>query len=129
MKVVVTDRRFPNKDPYTETVSAANGGLVYEDCQNEQDVIDACRDATVVMTFKAPITRDAIKKMQNVRLIIRNVTGYDNVNVGAATEHRIPVSNIPDYCTEEVASHEISLMLSAAHQLIYAHRDLQDQDG
>lgn len=129
MKVVVTDRRFTDRDPYTEAVEAAGGELVYADCASEQDVIDACRDATVVLTFKAPITRDVIEEMENARLIIRNGTGYDNVDVSAATDHGIPVSNIPDYCTEEVASHAITLMLAAAHEVAKADRELREAEG
>lgn len=129
MKVVVTDRRFSDRDPYSEAVEDAGGELVYADCQSQQDVVDACRDATVVMTFKAPITRDVIEQMEQARLIVRNGTGYDNVDVTAATDHGIPVSNIPNYCTEEVASHAFTLMLSAAHEIVRADRDLRNADG
>lgn len=129
MKVVVTDRRFADRDPYTEPVRAAGGELVYADCRSERDVLEACRDAAVVLTFKAPITRDVIAEMEDARLIVRNGTGYDNVDVTAATEHGIPVSNIPNYCTEEVASHAITLMLSAAHGVVRADRDLRESDG
>lgn len=129
MDVVVTDRRFPDRDPYTEAVREAGAELIYADCRSEADVIEACGDATVVMTFKAPITRDVIEAMEDVRLIVRNGTGYDNVDVNAATEHGIPVSNIPDYCTEEVASHTIALMLAVAHNVVQADRNLRDVDG
>lgn len=129
MKVVVTDRRFTDRNPYAKPVRTAGDEIIYADCQNEQDVIDACRDATVVMTFKAPITREVIEEMSHARLIIRNGTGYDNVDVTAATDHSIPVSNIPNYCIEEVASHAITLMLAAAHEVVRADRDLRESEG
>jgi D-3-phosphoglycerate dehydrogenase len=129
MKVVVTDRRFSDRDPYTDPVRAAGEELVYANCQSQQDVVEACRDATVVVAFKAPITREVIENMENARLIVRNGTGYDNVDVTAATEHGIPVSNIPNYCTEEVASHAITLMLAVAHEVVRADHDLRTADG
>lgn len=129
MHVVVTDRRFDDREPYTDPVQDAGGELVYADCQSHQDVIDACREATVVVTFKAPITREVIEAMDRARLILRNGTGYDNVDVTAATEHGIPVSNIPAYCTEEVASHAITLALAVAHEVVAADRDLRTADG
>lgn len=129
MKVVVTDRRFTDRDPYADPVRAAGGELVYADCQRHRDVVEACRDATVVLTFKAPITREAIEEMENARLIVRNGTGYDNVDVTAATDHGILVSNIPNYCTEEVASHAITLMLAVAHEVVRADRDLRESEG
>lgn len=129
MKVVVTDRRFPDRDPYTEAVREAGADLRYADCRSEEDVLEACRDAAVVVTFKAPITRSVIEGMEEARLILRNGTGYDNVDVTAATERGIPVSNIPDYCTEEVASHAITLMLAAAHNVVQADQNLRGADG
>lgn len=129
MKVVVTDRRFADREPYAEAVSAAGGELAYADCRTEADVVEACRDATVVLTFKAPITSDVIEAMTRARLIVRNGTGYDNVDVSAATRRGIPVSNVPDYCTEEVATHAFTLMLAAAHQVVRADRSLRGADG
>jgi D-3-phosphoglycerate dehydrogenase len=129
VKVTITDRRFPDREPYTEPVQATGNELEYAECHSEQDVIEACRDATVVLTFKAPISRAVIQEMEECKLIIRNGTGYDNVDVNAATEHGIPVSNIPNYCTEEVASHSITLMLAAAHEVVRADRDLRSAEG
>lgn len=129
MKVVVTDRRFTEQEPYREPVEAAGGELVYADCRTHAEVVDACRDATVVITFKAPITAAVIDEMDETRLILRNGTGYDNVDVSAATAAGIPVSNIPGYCTPEVASHALALAFAAAHEIVAADRDLRAADG
>lgn len=129
MDVVITDRRFPDRDPYRTAVTKAGGTLEYADLSSEADVIDTCRDAVVVVTFKAPITRAVIEAMESCRLIIRNGTGYDNVDIAAATEHAIPVANIPDYCTEEVASHAIALMLAVSHRVVRSDRTLREADG
>lgn len=129
MQVVVTDRRFTDEEPYREPVEAAGGELVYADCHRLEDVVEACRDATVVVTFKAPITEAVIDGMTEARLVLRNGTGYDNVDVRAATEAGIPVSNVPGYCTQEVASHAIALAFAAAHEVVAADRDLRRADG
>jgi D-3-phosphoglycerate dehydrogenase len=128
MKVVVTDRRFPDEEPYRPAVEAAGGELVAPDCRDVADVIEACRDATVVVTFKAPITAEVIEAMADARLILRNGTGYDNVSVPAATAAGIPVSNVPGYCTPEVASHALALAFAAAHDVVAADRDLRTAD-
>lgn len=125
MKVVVTDRRFPDQEPYREPIEASGGELVYADCRTRDDVVEACRDATVVVTFKAPITEAVIEEMTEASLILRNGTGYDNVNVPAATAAGIPVSNVPGYSTPEVASHAIALAFAAAHEVVAADRDLR----
>jgi D-3-phosphoglycerate dehydrogenase len=129
MKVAITDRRFSDREPYAHPVEAAGGELVVANCRTETDVREACRDATVAVTFKAPITREVIEAMTEARLILRNGTGYDNVDVTAATEHGIPVSNVPDYCTEEVATHAFALMLSAAHEVVQRDGELREAEG
>ena len=43
--------------------------------------------------------------------------GYDSVDLAAARAHRIPVCNVPDYGTEEVADHAIALTLALCRQL------------
>ncbi len=52
-----------------------------------------------------------------VKLIVRAGIGYDNVNVPAAHRHGIEVSNVPDYCTDEVADHTLLLLLAAERRL------------
>lgn len=129
MEVVVTDRRFTECDPYSQAVEDAGGELTYAECETLDDVVEACRDATVVVTFKAPITAEVIREMSEARLVLRNGTGHDNVDVRAATDADIPVSVIPDYCTQEVAEHAVTLALAAAHDVVEADRDLRSSEG
>src|SRR5687767_10878796 len=73
------------------------------------DIADA--DALIVSHFPR-ISRHMIAALQRVRVIHRNGVGYDNIDVDAAREHGIPVCNVPDYGTEEVADHAILLTLA-----------------
>ncbi|GAB3413901.1 C-terminal binding protein [Haloparvum alkalitolerans] len=129
MRVVLTDRRFTDQEPYREAVEAAGGELVAVEAETEAEVVAACRDADVVVTFKAPISRAAIEAMGDCRLIMRNGAGFDNVDVAAASEHGIPVSNVPGYGNDDVASHAIALMHAAAHEIVHADRDVRESEG
>ena len=51
------------------------------------------------------------KLLLNFKAIVRMGVGYDNVDIKAAGRLGIPVCNIPDYGTEEVADHSLSLIL------------------
>lgn len=62
-----------------------------------------------------------------VKLIVRAGIGYDNVDVPAAHRYGIDVSNVPDYCAEEVADHTL-LMLLAAERRLPTVRDLGEHD-
>ncbi len=55
-------------------------------------------------------------------LLVRHGIGYDNVDVGAATERGILVANTPDAPTESTAEHTVTLLLAAARRLLVADR-------
>lgn len=63
------------------------------------------------------ITAAEIAQMPNCRAIIRNGVGYDSVDTAAAAAAGIPVCNVPDYGTEEVADHTLALTLALYRQL------------
>lgn len=129
MRVVVTDRRFPDRDPYGDVVADAGGELVYADCETEADAVELCRDADVIVAGFVPITERVLDAAGDLRLVLRHAAGYDNVDVRAATARGIPVSNVPGYASADVASHAIALALAAAHDVVYADRRLRAGPG
>ncbi len=129
MKVIVTERRFPKIDPYKESVESAGGEVIYADFKTEDDLVEGLKDATVVVTFKAPITRRVIESMKCCRLILRNGAGFDNVDIRAANEHGIPVSSMRGYVNDELSEHVIALMLAAARDIPYADKSMRDNNG
>ncbi len=58
------------------------------------------------------LTADVIAKLERCRVIVRVGVGFDNVDLEAAGKQAIPVCNVPDYGTADVADHAIALMLS-----------------
>lgn len=145
MRVHITDRRlsdpdlwdrFPDpyeqyeaRDPFTAPVEAIGGEVTHGSADTEDELIEECAGADVVVTFKAPLTRRVIESFDGVRLVVRNGVGYDNVDVAAATERGIPVSNVPGNCNHEMASHAFALLLAAAHELVRYDRALRAGDG
>lgn len=136
-KVVVTDRRshvagvsrgsesYEGPDPYVEAVEALGGTVEFGEFTTEEEVARGVADATVVVTFQAPISRYVIEHMANVELVLRSGVGVDHVDLAAATEHGIPVANVPGAGREAIASHTVALMLAAAHDVAYADRALR----
>jgi phosphoglycerate dehydrogenase-like enzyme len=61
---------------------------------------------------EAPIDRAALRSLPNCRVIVRCGTGYDQIDIVAAGERGIPVFNVPDYGTREVADHAMALTLA-----------------
>ncbi|MDP6903427.1 MAG: C-terminal binding protein [Verrucomicrobiota bacterium] len=73
-------------------------------------------DALIIWQ-NANITENTISRMKHCRALIRNGVGYDSVDIEAAARAGIPVCNVPDYGTEEVADHAIALSLALTRQL------------
>jgi len=140
MRVVVTDRPFPQPNPYldllqetddlySDAISPSEDELVYAECKTEDETVEACREADVIITFIAPITERVLEAAGDLELVIRQGAGYDNIDVQAATARGIPVSNAPDYGSADVASHGIALALAASHDIVTGDRGLRKNEG
>lgn len=73
------------------------------------------------------VTLDAatITRLERCKIIVRCGTGYNNIDVGAASARGIPVCNTPDYGTAEVADHTIALLLALERGLLPFDRALR----
>ncbi len=71
----------------------------------------------LLLWHNIPVGPDVIARLKNCRALIRNGTGYDSVDTAAAAARGIPVCNVPDYGTEEVADHAIALTLALCRQI------------
>lgn len=99
-----------------------NIDYVAQACHTEDEVVDMCANADAMVTSWVQVRGKAIAVMPRCRVIARIGTGFDNVDVEAAGAAGIPVTNVPDFCTEEVANHAIMLLLNCA-------RDFYRLDG
>lgn len=84
-------------------------------CKSQTEVMDSEAVATadvIVMWHTLKANAALIAKMTKARAIVRVGVGYDNIDLDAASLHGIPVCNVPDYGTEEVADHAMCLLLS-----------------
>jgi phosphoglycerate dehydrogenase-like enzyme len=76
------------------------------------------RDADALILWHGPLVdATVIAQMKKCRAIIRNGVGFDSVDIAAAAKAGIPVCNVPDYGTEEVADHALALTLALYRQL------------
>jgi D-3-phosphoglycerate dehydrogenase len=118
--VVITDTVFPNLDRTREILSRATELRVLKD-SSAASIVEAVGDADSVLVTYAKITGEIVRQMRRCRIIARCGIGVDNVDVEAATRSGIIVTNVPDYCIEEVSDHALALLLAFARKLIPAN--------
>ena len=125
-KVVITDYDFGDVRVEREILEAAGAEVVALQAKTEADLFEAAPDCAAMINQYARIGRDTISRMQKCEVIARYGVGVDIVDVAAATDRKIPVTNVQDYCTEEVADHAISLWLALARKLFDYNRATHD---
>lgn len=82
-------------------------------CQSELD--GKVEDADALMVYHYLVhPRNRIESLRNCKAIVRPGVGYDNIDIKAAAEKGIPVCNVPDYGTEEVADSAMGMALTLA---------------
>lgn len=88
-------------------------------CRTEEELIDACRDADAILLGPYEMmTRRVLAELHKCRIISHYGIGYDNVDCQAATEKGIIVTNVPDYCLQEVSDHTMALLLACNRRLL-----------
>lgn len=69
-------------------------------------------DGIVHCRSRNKVTAELIQTLENVRIIVQAGVGTDHIDIAACSERRVPVCNVPDYGTREIADHAIALMLN-----------------
>ena len=115
---VVTDHDFPNLDPEERVLRPLGVRLEVLNAADRSTVRSALSRADAVINQFAPLDADLIATMSRCLVIVRYGVGYDTIDVSAATQAGICVANVPDYGTQEVALHTISLLLALHRRLL-----------
>ena len=71
-----------------------------------------------IMTCWAQVSAAAIGASPSLAIVARLGVGLDNIDVAEATRRGIWVTNVPDYCVEEVSDHAVGMLLAWARGLV-----------
>ena len=116
MKLVVLDGKTlnPGDNPWTPLESF--GVLEVYDRTNDDQVVERCAGAAIVLTNKVAFSRSTFEQLPELKFIAVTATGYNVVDTVAARDHEVVVSNVPEYSTQSVAQHAFAMLLSFIHQ-------------
>ena len=129
MKIVVLDGYCENPGDLSWDPVAQHGEItVYDRTPDEPaEVIRRIGDADILVANKNTISAEVLDGCKNLKYIAVQATGYNVVDVAAARERGIPVSNVPTYGTAAVAQHTIALLLEICNRV--GHHDRAVKEG
>jgi D-3-phosphoglycerate dehydrogenase / 2-oxoglutarate reductase len=116
-KVVITDYVWESLEVEEKTL-AGIADIVALKTKKPEEFIEAAADCDALLnTYAGPISAHTMARMPKCRIIARYGIGVDTIDLDAATEAGIIVTNNPTYCIEEVAEHTMALLLACARKV------------
>jgi D-3-phosphoglycerate dehydrogenase len=115
--VVLTDHGEILSLVARDLIEQSGARIVDAQRANPEDPVAAMRDADALLVIWYPMTAEVIGQLRRCKIILRLGVGVDNIDLQAEAARGIPVCNVPDYCTNEVADHAFALALTLARRL------------
>jgi D-3-phosphoglycerate dehydrogenase / 2-oxoglutarate reductase len=116
-KVVLTDYVWESLDVEKKTLDDV-ADLVPLQTTKPEEFLPQAEDCDALLnTYAGPITAEVMARMPKCRIIARYGIGVDTIDLDAATQAGIIVTNNPTYCIEEVAEHTMALLLACARKV------------
>ncbi len=116
-KVIITDYDFGDIDVEREILESIGAEVIGLQSKGEEALFDVARDCAAMINQYARIGAETISRMEQCEVIARYGIGVDIVDVDSATAKGIQVTNVQDYCFEEVADHAMAMWLTLVRKL------------
>lgn len=125
-KVVVSDNRHGDYSIETGILKKCDAQVVVENCMTEEDMMEKCEDADGILLDMAPMSKKVAGVLEKCKIVSRYGVGYDNVDIEACTKKRIYVSNVPDYCKEDVSDLALAHLLACIRGVATKDRKIRE---
>lgn len=116
--VLVTDYAWPSLDIEREILSAVDARLLVAETGDEEELVALAPQANAILTNWKRVPPASLDAAQECLVVSRFGVGLDNIPVDRATELGILVTNVPDFCVEEVSDHAMALLLACARRVV-----------
>jgi glycerate dehydrogenase len=126
MKIVILDGYGLNPGDLNWQSFEALGDVTVYDYTAPEDAVARMEGAEAVITNKTVLTRELIEGCKTLKYIGVLATGYNVVDLQAAAERGIPVTNVPAYSTQAVAQHVFALLLELCNRVGHHNKAVQD---
>ncbi len=127
--ILITDHAWPDLEIERSVIEAAGLRWVHGPASPASDehitALAQQHQPASILTCWAQVSAKAIAASQGLMHVGRIGVGLDNIDVSACTQAGVLVTNVPDYCVEEVSDHALSMTLAWARGLISFDRDVR----
>jgi glycerate dehydrogenase len=128
MNIVVIDGHTLNPGDLSWNELNSIGKVAMYDRTPADQITERCKDAHIILTNKVPVSEATINAAKDLKLICVTATGYNIVDIEAASRRNIPVCNVPNYGTSSVAQHTFALILELANRVGLNSSAVKDGD-
>jgi glycerate dehydrogenase len=126
MRIVVLDGYTLNPGDLSWDELSDMGECIVHDRTASDDVVERAQDAEIVLTNKTVLDRTVIMSLPKLKYIGVLATGYNVVDVEAASERDVVVTNVPTYGTSSVAQHVFALLLELTQHVGHHAKTVSD---
>jgi C-terminal binding protein len=128
-QVVITDLIDDDLEPEREVLGEL-AHVTALHARSEAELVGRIEQADAVILYhELALTEATIRRLERCRVIVRGGVGFDNVDRPLCRQLGIPVANVPDYGTEEVADSALAMLLGLARGIHLANSVLRDGQG
>lgn len=124
-RVLVTDYAWPSLVTEREALGKIGAELVVASTGQEEELQGLAPQADAILTNWKLVSAKTIAQASKCSIISRYGVGVDNIDVEAATAHGIVVTNVPDYCMDEVSTEAMALLLCGARRIMVYDRQVR----
>ena len=117
MKIVILDGHAINPGDLSWDALRGLGSLEVFDRTAENVIVHRAREAEVLLTTRTPLSGQTLTQLERLRYIGEMFTGYDEIDLKAARERNVVVTNVPTYGTASVAQLVFALLLEHCHHV------------
>ncbi|MCC6166290.1 MAG: C-terminal binding protein [Caldilineaceae bacterium] len=116
--VLVTDYAWPTLEIERTLLAAVDADLMVSESGAPDDLLRLAPQADAILTCFKQIPPAVLDAAPRCRIVSRYGIGLDNIPVEHATRLGIVVTNVPDFCLDEVADHTLALLLACARRIV-----------
>lgn len=127
-KVYVSDYDYGNLDIEKSILEPIGAEVIGLQCNTGLGLAEQAKDADAIIQQYAKIYKDTIEQLNNCKIIARYGIGVDILDVKAAYDNGMVVTNVPDYCLDEVANHALTLSLNLMRNIPFYDKAVKSGD-